>query len=139
MKDPLDKKERAYDILGVDRDAGKQKIMAAYGVMVRKQGAKAQNAWNKLLKPENRFEEDFWYYPVGDQEKLEISDAGSDKIPLEPEAPAFVSNVDIRYTDLAAERFRKDFRPIQWRKVEFEDLAHYEDDLKELLPIVFDK
>ena len=141
MKDPADRKERAYDTLGLRRDATLGEVNAAYARLAAKDPSRRQkltNAWQCLRKPETRLEEDLWYYPGGDSD----AEAPSEPEPPNPFAadnavPSLVIGVEL--TDLADGAFRRDFTPLHFREVHWQHLDGYEEDPLAALPIEFEK
>ena len=83
MKDPLDRKQRAFELLGLGRNATLAEINAAYvrlAAMDRSRRQELTDAWHRLRRPETRLEEDFWYYSVAEVERPEsVAPFGADE------------------------------------------------------------
>ncbi len=141
MRDPLDRKNRAYELLGVPRNATLAEINAAYARLAAENPSRRQeltNAWQRLRRPETRFEEDFWYYAGSDKEKEEAVEAdSSDGFHLDPELPPL--NVTPWITDLADGRYRRDFRRLEFRDLKLSRIPSYEEEPTAALAVVFDK
>ncbi|MBI4493555.1 MAG: hypothetical protein HY690_12265 [Chloroflexi bacterium] len=141
MKDPLDSKERPYEILGVGRNATLAEIDAAYARLTAEHPARRQEltqAWQRLHRPETRLEEDFWYYPVGDAEHER--DGGAElqvELQWDPALPAV--EIDLAFTDLAEGRYRADFRPLEFRAMKLAHLDRYDAQPKTLFRPAFDR
>ncbi len=128
MKDPLDKKERAYEILGVGQDASVNEINQAYARLTREhpeRRAELANAWQRLRKAQTRLEEDFWHYMIPDAGEGDApADNLSDKFPWDPALPPL--EVGLEHTDLAGSRYRRDFTPVTFRDVRLSHLERYD-------------
>jgi len=141
MKDPLDTKQRAYEILGVGQNATLDEINKAYAELARKYPARRTeltNAWQRLRRPETRLEEDLWYYAVRDAEQVEhvVVDT-REEFPWDPALPPL--EVGLEFTDLADGRYRRDFSPIAFREVKLSHLDRYDEAPGATLPLRFDQ
>jgi hypothetical protein len=143
MKDPLDHNRRAYEVLGVGRDATPDEINKAYArlaadpknVMRRQE---LTNAWQRLRRPETRLEEDFWYYDVGDAEKAEPGPADTrEGFPWDPALPPIVLGPEV--TDLAGDRCGRDFGPLAFRELTLTHLERYDEAPAAVLPLTFER
>jgi hypothetical protein len=141
MKDPLDNKARAYEVLGVHRNASREGITAAYNALCRREPARRRQltlAWHRLRKPETRIEEDFWYYDVADQDRVEqASSVGDEAFEWDPVLPPI--EIGLEFTDLAQGRYRRDFSALEYRKVEMSHLGRFDEDPAAAIPINFDR
>lgn len=143
MKDPLDPEERAYEVLGVGRNATLSEINAAYAMMAAQNPSlrrQLTHAWQQLRKSATRFKEDFWYYQVGDDEN-----AGKESLDkrqalhLDPALPVSSADLCREHTDLAKGRYHKSFTDIEFRPMKLSDSERYDEDPGYALPIVFDR
>jgi len=140
MKDPLDNKDRAYELLGIGRNATLAEVNAAYARLAREQPSRRQeltNAWQRLRRSETRLEEDFWYYVVEQAEPAEPSAARREAFAWDPAVPTL--HLGREHTDLAGDRYQRDFTPIEYREVKLTDLPHYDEPVALSVPVVFDK
>jgi curved DNA-binding protein CbpA len=141
MKDPLDSQARAYEVLGVSQSATLAEINAAYARLAAQYPARRQElttAWQRLRRPDTRLEEDFWYYVVGEGGTVEPSSAGArEQFPWDPVVPPL--SLGLEATDLAQDRFLRDFGPLASHDVALSHLEHYDTEPATVLPIVFDK
>lgn len=141
MKDPLDTELRAYEILGVPRDAGRDEINRAFARLIDEQPERLdelRNAWDRLRFADRRLQEDIWYYPEAGEPEVEAAGEHlSGEFDWEPAIPAFEIGVEL--TDLAEGRFRRDFGRLEFREVKVGHLDRYDGEPAEILPVVFDK
>jgi hypothetical protein len=140
MKDPLDTGQRAYEVLGVRRDASRDEINRAYARLTREQpgrGAELRNAWDRLRRPVHRLEEDLWYYAVVELDTPETPVESGEEISLEPELPLL--EVGLEFTDVAQGRYRRDFSGLEFREIKISHISAYDTEVADLLPIVFDR
>lgn len=141
MKDPLDNKPRAYEVLGLRRSVTLAEINATYARLAKESPSRRPeltNAWQRLRRPETRLEEDFWYYAVGDAEGGERVIADSrEEFPWDPALPPL--EIGLELTDLAEDRYRRDFGPLELRDIELSDVDRYDEEPAAALPLVFDK
>jgi hypothetical protein len=140
MKDPLDSKQRAYEVLGLPRTASRDEINAAYASLTKQYPARRQevtNAWQKLRRPETRLEEDFWYYMVGDGNSQQQNTPTADEpLVCDPVAPPL--DVGIEVTDLADNRWKHVVPPREFRDLKLSHIERYDEPVKQL-PVTFDK
>lgn len=146
MKDPLDARARAYEVLGLTQNATLAEISAAYARLAAKQPARRQeltNAWQRLRRPETRIEEDFWYYLVeADGQaggKVVTAPAADQDGPFrwDPVLPRL--EVGLELTDLADGRWRRDFSPLETRDVTLSHLERYDEEPTAAHTPVFDR
>lgn len=143
MKDPLDSRQRAYEVLGIGRNATLAEINAAYARLTAREPSRRQeltNAWQQLRRPETRFDEDFWYYAVGDADRLESAvPAPVEALPWDPALPPAALDIGREYTDLANGHHHRDFTPISFRDIELKDSGRYDGQPEIDLPLRFDR
>ena len=141
MKDPLDRRKRAYELLEVSRNAAPAEINAAYARLAAGNPSRRQeltNAWHCLRRSEKRLEEDFWYYAGADGETWgSIEAASQDGFQWEPELPPL--DIGSWVADPADGRFRRDFRPLEFRDPKLSRIARYEEDPAATFAVEFDK
>ena len=142
MKDPLDSKQRAYEVLGVNRNATLDEINKAYARLAAdpKNISRRQeltNAWQRLRRLETRLQEDFWYYEVREEEPTgHLSADSREEFPWDPVLPLVV--VGAEFTDLDEGRYRRDFSPLKFRSMKLTHIDSYDEEATPI-PIVFDK
>jgi hypothetical protein len=143
MKDPLDTEKRAYEVLGVRRNATPAEINAAYARRTAQDPSMRQEltqAWQQLRKAATRLKEDFWYYPVGDAERIEQKPSEERQaLYLDPVLPVTAIEMGCEYTDLADGKYAKDFTQIRFRKIKLSYTDRYDEAPDFILPIVFDR
>ncbi len=142
MKDPLDRKKRAYELLGVPRNAMLAEINAAYARRLAAENPSRRqeltNAWHRLRRSEKRLEEDFWYYAGVDGEtggSIEVDP--QDGFHWDPELPPL--DIGSWITDLADGCFRRDFRPLEFRDLKLSRISRYEEEPAATFAVQFDK
>jgi hypothetical protein len=143
MKDPLDNRKRAYEILDISQNASVAEINAAFARLIANDRSRLQElniAWNKLRKAETRLEEDFWYYDLGQSDKIEGTITGvHEELSLDPILPPEASNINLKCIDLSEERYRNDFAPIEFREFKLSDIITYNEVSMYIPPLNFDK
>jgi hypothetical protein len=142
MKDPLDNKNRPYEILGVGRNATLAEINAAYARLAGENPSRRQeltNAWHCLRRSEKRLEEDFWYYVGVDGEtgRGSIEVESQDGFHWDPELPPL--DIGSWIVDLADGCFRRDFRPLEFRDLKLSRISRYEEEPAATFAVEFDK
>jgi hypothetical protein len=141
MKDPLDNKVRPYDVLGIDTNASRDEITAAFHALCIKQPARRRElalAWHRLRRPETRIEEDFWYYDVSDSAPAQGAARGDgEAFDWDPVPPPM--EIGLEFTDLADNRYRRDFSPLECRNVEMSHMPRFDEDPAAEIPINFDR
>lgn len=143
MKDPLDSKQRAYEVLGVDRNATLDEINKAYARLAAdpKNISRRQeltNAWQRLRRTETRLEEDFWYYTVEHDEHAEHTATDPhEEFRWDPALPPL--EIGLEFTDLAEGRYRQDLRPLEFRDIRLTHIDRYDEQPAATIPIVFDR
>lgn len=144
MKDPLDKNERAYEILEVPEHAGPNEINAAYARLTAQRPDRRPaltNAWQRLRRPDTRFEEDFWYYSVDDKAEgpgPRATDAQV-RVPWDPVLPARALELGLEFTDLSDGGYMKDFTQIEFREIKLSYTHRYDEEAGVGLDVVIDK
>lgn len=141
MKDPLDTKQRAYEVLGLYRSATLAEINAAYARLAKENPSRRPeltNAWQRLRRPETRLEEDFWYYAAGDTKGVTHVAADSrEEFRWDPALPPL--EVGPGLTDLAEGRYQRDFGPLELRNIKLSYVDRDNEEPTVSLPLVFDK
>ena len=143
MKDPLDKKKRAYELLNIDRHATLPEINAVYARLCAEDPSKRQeltNAWQRLRRADTRLEEDFWYYNIAKVKTIDrVNLDMSDTVLSQPVLPPDALEVGLECTELANELYRNDFRPIEFEAIRLNDIEGYDEEPALAVPIIFDR
>jgi len=142
MKDPLDRRPRAYEVLGLSLDANRAQVDSAYARLAATNRSGRQelaDAWHRLRKPESRLEEDLWYYILGDEvDQFDAQDVGEMSFMWDPEAPATIVGDQLVELD-RGDSCRRDFREVALRPTSICDRGCYEADGLRLVAIPLDK
>ncbi len=131
MKDPLDSRKRAYEVLGLTPQATMADVQQAYVDLSgdpknRKRHQEITDAWRRLRRSDSRIEEDFWHYQADTPENAQYDG----QVPVEPPAiqPAFPPiTLGREFTDLHQGRAARFRTPIKFRDVTLSYLRRFFD------------
>jgi hypothetical protein len=143
MKDPLDTKERPYEVLGVGQNSTMDEINKAWAKLVKDPKARTRrrdinSAWHRIRKAETRVEDDIWSYSIHSSESAvavpgEVSAWVMTADPILPDL-----SLGIEVTDLGTGRYRQDFRPMEFREIRLSHIEHYDPAGVPYLAVTFD-
>jgi len=143
MKDPLDKKESPYEILGISTDAGKEEVKNALTQALSKQTDKAhireyRQAWDCIKKLRERIKIDVFQYPLTEPVGLEV---GNNELFSGIENFFDMKEFDenINSPDLSSSDFNNEIENFAVRGLHMSDISIYDEINGMILEIKYDK
>jgi len=142
LKDPLDKEENPYDILGIPEDTTLEEVNQALPRFMRKvknvtKIAKAQSALKKLKNLQERITIDLMYYSVEILDNFQVEENTDIRnlIPRQVAIPVFEST-DF-FIDLYKENLDQDYTRIEYKEIELKEIGNYnqQKDVKLYMPL----
>jgi hypothetical protein len=142
MKDPFDKEERPYELLGVSPDASIAEVHKAYTGFMRDRTKlpkrhSAAIARDRLSRIQRRIEDELFYYPSGGATGVKLAQGEIPPFDHEPAPPDV--GIDVPGLVLHWPVDEADFDPVGERNVQIGNISVFEERMLACLPIEFPK
>jgi hypothetical protein len=142
MKDPSDKTERPYEVLGVSADISIRDATGAYTAFLKDRRnlvrrAAASAAFDRLRRQERRLEDEIMYYEVGGAGPDRLQVDAAPPFGHEPAPPDL--SVDLAGLVLQWRADESHLDPVMEREERIGDVSYFEHELLRSLPMRFPK